>query len=172
MQSHYDILGIDQSASSDDIKRAYRDACIKYHPDKNPGNPQAEESFKKASEAYRTLSDPGRRRMYDLGQRIDIDIDLDPTKINVEDAVETFSQILKDFVGEDKIRTFNDAAEKYEKYQKSKKKKRKKSNNPKSKRPGNMMKNKCMACGGLGYNVVKQGKVGIKRPCKKCAKTW
>lgn len=61
----YDVLGVSKSASAEEIKRAYRKVALQYHPDKNPGNAEAEEKFKEASEAYEVLSDPDKRARYD-----------------------------------------------------------------------------------------------------------
>ena len=61
----YEILGVDKSATADQIKKAYRKKAIEYHPDKNPGNKEAEENFKKAAEAYEVLSDPDKKARYD-----------------------------------------------------------------------------------------------------------
>lgn len=61
----YQVLGVGRDASQAEIKRAYRQAALKYHPDRNPGNPEAEERFKEAAEAYSVLGDPERRARYD-----------------------------------------------------------------------------------------------------------
>lgn len=64
-EDYYATLGISKSATDEEIKKAYRKLAIKYHPDRNPGNKQAEEKFKKISIAYEVLSDPEKRRNYD-----------------------------------------------------------------------------------------------------------
>jgi molecular chaperone DnaJ len=64
-RDYYDILGVNKSASKDEIKKAYRTTAFKYHPDKNPGDKVAEEKFKEASEAYSVLSDDKKKTNYD-----------------------------------------------------------------------------------------------------------
>ncbi len=64
-RDYYEILGVDKSASEDEIKKAYRKMAIKYHPDKNPDDPTAEDKFKEAAEAYDVLSDQQKRARYD-----------------------------------------------------------------------------------------------------------
>lgn len=61
----YEILGVGKNATKDEIKKAYRQMAIKYHPDKNPGDKEAEEKFKEAAEAYEVLSDDNKRARYD-----------------------------------------------------------------------------------------------------------
>ena len=64
-RDYYEVLGVDKSAGGDEIKKAYRKVAIKYHPDKNPDNHEAEEKFKEAAEAYEVLSDPDKKAKYD-----------------------------------------------------------------------------------------------------------
>ncbi|MDR2097172.1 MAG: molecular chaperone DnaJ [Spirochaetaceae bacterium] len=64
-RDYYEVLGIQKGTSKDDIKKAYRKLAVKYHPDKNPGNKEAEEKFKEATEAYEILSDDQKRSAYD-----------------------------------------------------------------------------------------------------------
>ncbi len=64
-EDYYDLLGISKGASASEIKKAYRKQAIKYHPDKNPGDQEAEGKFKKAAEAYEILSDPQKKAQYD-----------------------------------------------------------------------------------------------------------
>ncbi|MGZ7040670.1 MAG: molecular chaperone DnaJ [Thermoanaerobaculia bacterium] len=64
-RDYYEVLGIQKGAALEDIKKAYRKLALKYHPDKNPGNAQAEEKFKEAAEAYGVLSDEEKRASYD-----------------------------------------------------------------------------------------------------------
>lgn len=64
-RDYYEVLEVAKTATADEIKKAYRKKAIQYHPDKNPGNKEAEEKFKEAAEAYSVLSDPDKRAKYD-----------------------------------------------------------------------------------------------------------
>src|SRR5690606_41367855 len=64
-RDYYEVLGVARNASDDELKKAYRRCAMKYHPDRNPGDAVALESFKECKEAYEVLSDASRRRMYD-----------------------------------------------------------------------------------------------------------
>ena len=64
-RDYYEVLGVSREASEDEIKRAYRKLAFKYHPDRNPGDKEAESKFKEAAEAYDVLRDANKRARYD-----------------------------------------------------------------------------------------------------------
>jgi len=96
-RDYYEILGVDRNVDEQGLKKAYRRIALKYHPDRNPGDKEAEEKFKEAAEAYSVLSDPEKRRRYDLyghdGLRGGAEPGFDPSVFT------DFSDILGDFFG-------------------------------------------------------------------------
>jgi len=95
-RDYYEVLGVERSATEDEIKKAFRQAALKHHPDRNPGDRQAEQRFKEAAEAYEVLADANRRAQYDRfgpsafeqgGQYSG------PTFTNVEDIFRHFGDI-------------------------------------------------------------------------------
>lgn len=99
-RDYYDILGLQKNASEQEIKKAYRKLAIKYHPDKNPDNKDAEEKFKEAAEAYSVLSNPEKRNRYDqfghqgLGGNSGFG-----GGMNMEDIFDSFGDIFGGFSG-------------------------------------------------------------------------
>ena len=69
---YYEVLGVARDATDAEIKKAFRQLALKHHPDRNPGDPHADERFKVINEAYAVLSDPNRRAQYDRYGRVDL----------------------------------------------------------------------------------------------------
>ena len=64
-RDYYEVLGVNKNATPDELKKAYRKLALQYHPDRNPGDKEAEEKFKEAAEAYDVLSNPDKKARYD-----------------------------------------------------------------------------------------------------------
>src|SRR5215218_4211777 len=90
-RDYYEILGVNRTATDTEIKRAYRTLAVKHHPDKNPGDAQAEEKFKECAEAYAVLSDSQKRAAYDrFGHQGVGGAGFDPGFSNIEDIFDIF----------------------------------------------------------------------------------
>ncbi|MCG8339768.1 MAG: molecular chaperone DnaJ [Cytophagales bacterium] len=93
-RDYYEILGVNRNASPEEIKKAYRKIAIKYHPDKNPNNPTAEEKFKEAAEAYEVLSTPKKRQLYDQFGHAGVDgSTFSSHRMDVKNVFERFGDI-------------------------------------------------------------------------------
>jgi molecular chaperone DnaJ len=96
----YDTLGVAKNASKDDIKAAYRKLALKYHPDRNPDNKEAEEKFKEAAHAYEILSDEKKRQQYDQFGHVDPNMGSGaPHNMNMDDIFGAFGDIFGDIFG-------------------------------------------------------------------------
>lgn len=102
-KNYYDILGISKTASAEEIKKAYRQLALKYHPDRNPDNKDAEEKFKEAAAAYEVLSDEKKRRQYDQYGHANYEqmggMGGQHGGMNMDDIFESFGDIFGDLFG-------------------------------------------------------------------------
>jgi molecular chaperone DnaJ len=100
-RDYYEILGVPRDAGEAEIKKAYRQLALKHHPDRNPGDRQAEERFKEINEAYAVLSDPERRAQYDRFGRADIP----PGGFDIGGFGDLFDDLFEGFFGGGRPRT-------------------------------------------------------------------
>ena len=98
-RDYYEVLGVNRSAGENEIKAAYRKLALKYHPDRNPGDQQAEESFKEAAEAYDVLQDPQKRNIYDQFGHQGLEGSGFSGFGGFEDIFSSFGDIFEDFFG-------------------------------------------------------------------------
>ncbi len=98
-RDYYEVLGISRDAGDDDIKKVYRKLALKYHPDRNPGNKEAEESFKEAAEAYEVLRDQEKRQIYDRYGHEGLEGRGYTGFSGFEDIFSSFGDIFEDFFG-------------------------------------------------------------------------
>jgi len=98
-RDYYEVLGVSRDASENDIKSAYRKLALKFHPDRNPGNKEAEDNFKEASEAYEVLHDAKKRRIYDQYGHDGLEGAGFSGFSGFEDIFSSFGDIFEDFFG-------------------------------------------------------------------------
>ncbi|MBF0201763.1 MAG: molecular chaperone DnaJ [Desulfamplus sp.] len=98
-RDYYEVLGVPRDAGKDELKSKYRKLALKYHPDKNPGNREAEEKFKEASEAYGVLSDDKKRAIYDQYGHQGLDNSNFSGSSSFEDIFASFGDVFEDFFG-------------------------------------------------------------------------
>ncbi|MBF0099740.1 MAG: molecular chaperone DnaJ [Desulfobacterales bacterium] len=98
-RDYYEILGVSRTTTDDELKSAYRKLAMKYHPDRNPGNKEAEEKFKEAAEAYEVLRDAQKRRIYDQYGHQGLEGSGYAGAGGFEDIFASFGDIFEDFFG-------------------------------------------------------------------------
>ncbi len=100
-RDYYEVLGVDKNVTPDDLKKAYRKLALKYHPDRNPGDKEAEEKFKEAAEAYDVLSNPDKKARYDQFGHAGLDGagGFGGQGMSMDDIFSSFGSIFGDFFG-------------------------------------------------------------------------
>jgi len=160
--NHYTILGVERSATQEQIKSAYREAQIRWHPDRNQGNRDAEERFKDASEAYAILSDPARRQVYDLGMT-DKGFDpslIDPSTLTEEVLMRGFVSLFGNFFDET-VPSFREHVRRAAQARAERA--------PPKKNPGRSRNRPvCSMCKDKGKILMSQGAFSISRDCPAC----
>ena len=98
-RDYYEVLGVSRQAGDDDVRKAYKQLALKYHPDRNPGDATAEAKFKEATEAYSVLNDPEKRATYDRFGHAGLGGGVDFSGAGVGDILNHFQDLFADFFG-------------------------------------------------------------------------
>ena len=104
-RDYYEVLGVDKNATPDELKKAYRKLALQYHPDRNPGDKEAEEKFKEAAEAYDVLSNPDKKARYDQFGMAGMDGAYGQGGMDMNDIFSQFGSIFGDLFGGGSFRT-------------------------------------------------------------------
>lgn len=181
-RDYYEVLGVEKDASAEEIKRAYRKLAIQYHPDKNPGDPEAEEKFKELAEAYQVLGDPEKRARYDrFGHQAATGGGSPFADVDVQSVTEFFESIFGDVFGlgrerrrrrgrdvrVDVVLDLEEAAKGVERQITVARRVSCAECRGSGAAPGAKVES-CRACGGTGQQRLQQGFFVLTRPCTRC----
>ncbi len=188
-RDYYEILGINTGATEEEIKKAYRALAFKYHPDRNPNDPEAEQKFKEAAEAYEVLSDPQKRSTYDSFGHDGLNGSNFQDFGSAQDIFDAFSDIFGDFFGFGSTRgrrgprpqagadlrydltiSFQEAVKGTEKELQIPREKECQTCQGSGIEPGHKAET-CKHCGGRGQIYQSQGFFRISTPCPICKGT-
>lgn len=188
-RDYYEVLGVERGANPQEIKKAYRRLAVKYHPDKNPDDPSAEEAFKEAAEAYSVLSDEDKRAVYDRyghaglrgGPQVNTDIFREFTDIFGGGSI--FEELFGDFFGGRRSRVVRGSDLRYDleiTFEEAVHGIETRILLPRAElcdvcggsgaKPGTQ-KRPCPTCGGHGQVRMQQGFLVVARPCGHCRGT-
>lgn len=176
----YTLLGVSRDATPEEIKKAYRKLALQYHPDRNPGNKEAEEMFKRISEAYQVLSDPEKREIYDRYGTVRPG---DIFESDFTNPFDLFDSLFESFFGSRRHRpergedlscdvtlTFEESAMGVQKEIKVPRSATCQDCRGKGYEPGRPPE-RCPACDGRGQRILRQGFLTISSSCSRCGGT-
>jgi molecular chaperone DnaJ len=176
MRDYYEVLGVSKTASPEEIKKAYRQQAIKYHPDKNPGNAEAENKFKEVATAYEVLGDPEKRQQYDQYGHAG------PRRPNDFHPSDFFNDIFSDLFGRQRNGNFSNVSSHAKNIQvqvdvdlteivkgcTKKVKYQRRDLCTACMGTGGKKMDKCPTCQGSGWQTLRQGSMTIRSACGMC----